>query len=81
MDPALYPARHYVRRVPVRVIHGFTLIQMCCLASLAALELILLGILFPLLIAPLVPVRLAIGRWFRPDHLAALDAEEEEQWV
>jgi len=86
MDPALYPATHYIRRVPVRIIHAFTFIQLICLGMLAVLELTPFGILFPLLIALLVPVRLAIGRLFQSEYLAALDAdevpeEEEEQWV
>jgi len=35
------------------------------------------GILFPLLIALLVPFRFWLGRWFEPAHLELLDAEEE----
>jgi hypothetical protein len=36
-----------------------------------------LGILFPLLIALLVPFRFLLERWFEPAHLKLLDAEEE----
>lgn len=32
------------------------------------------GILFPLFIALLVPVRMAMSRLFKPEHLALLDA-------
>jgi hypothetical protein len=35
------------------------------------------GILFPLLIALMVPFRLWLDRWFKPEELALLDAEEE----
>ena len=36
-----------------------------------------IGILFPVLIALLVPLRLLLGRWFRPAELDKLDSEEE----
>ncbi len=85
-DPSLYPSTHYIRRVPQRVIHAFTAVQLGCLAVLWAVKASVLGILFPLFIALLVPVRLLLPRWFREDHLEALDAdevpeEEEEHWV
>nr|CRL71052.1 hypothetical protein CPGR_00599 [Mycolicibacter nonchromogenicus] len=35
------------------------------------------GILFPLFIAMLVPLRLLLNRWFQPEHLVWLDADEE----
>lgn len=76
-DPALYPRTHYIRRVPAGAIHAFTLLQLCCLLMLWAVQLSRIGILFPLFVALLVPVRLLAGRWFAPDHLAALDTEEE----
>jgi hypothetical protein len=38
-----------------------------------------IGILFPIFIALLVPVRLLAGRIFEAEHLAALDAEEEPE--
>jgi hypothetical protein len=44
-----------------------------------------LGILFPLFIAILAPVRFLLNRFFDPKHLEALDLEEdpeeeEEEW-
>ena len=35
-----------------------------------------LGILFPILIALLVPLRFMLGRWMEPRHLGLLDEEE-----
>lgn len=78
-DPELYPVTHYIRRVPHRVIHAFTFLQLACLAVLWAVKGSALGILFPIFIALLVPVRLLAGRFFVPEHLAALDAEEEPE--
>jgi hypothetical protein len=79
-DRNLYPPHHFVRTVPARVIHAFTAIQ---LAGLVVLWLVKthpqLGILFPLFIAILVPVRMAAGRFFSDEHLAALDSEEEPE--
>ncbi len=81
-DPTLYPVTHYIRRVPRRTIHLFTLLQLTCLGVLWFVKSSALGILFPVFIALLVPIRLLARRFFAPEHLAALDAEEvpeEEQ--
>ncbi|MHC5108901.1 MAG: PTS sugar transporter subunit IIA [Planctomycetota bacterium] len=76
-DPALYPVTHYIRRVPLRIVHYFTALQMICLGVLWVVKSSALGILFPIFIAVLVPVRVLAGKYFSADHLAALDAEEE----
>lgn len=78
-DSDLYPVTHYIRRVPHWTIHKFTLLQVICLSILWTVKVSAAGILFPLFIALLVPVRLLAGRFFRPEHLAALDAEEEPE--
>ena len=77
MDPARYPATYYLRAVPVRVVHKFTLIQVACLGVLWVVKTSAVGILFPLFIGLLVPVRMLLPRFFRGEHLALLDAEEE----
>ncbi len=84
-DPALYPTSHYVRRVPHRFIHLFTVIQLVCLLVLWFVKISVWGILFPLFIATLVPIRFGLSAIFEPQHLAVLDAEEnpeeeEEAW-
>ena len=78
-DPALYPITHYIRRVPKWIIHAFTLLQLACLGVLWMVKSSALGILFPVFIALLVPVRLLAARYFSEEHLAALDAEEEPE--
>lgn len=78
-DPALYPITHYIRRVPIWTIHAFTLVQLVCLAVLWFVKSSAVGILFPVFIALLVPIRLLAGYWFAEEHLAALDAEEEPE--
>jgi len=81
-DPALYPSTHYIRRVPMKKIHVYTLLQLACLSALWLVKSStnsVVGIMFPLLIALLVPVRLIAGRYFSSDHLAALDAEEDPE--
>lgn len=82
-DPLLYPQTHYIRTVPHRTIHVFTVCQLIGLISLwvlktSELQGFPLGILFPLLIAMLVPFRLLLNRFFDPQHLVALDSEESE---
>lgn len=77
MDPSRYPENYYVRAVPAGVIHRFTAVQTGLLALLWILKTSSMGILFPLLIALLVPIRFVLDRVFEPGHLALLDAEEE----
>ena len=89
MDSKLYPLNHYTRRVPVRTIHLFTLVQFVCLAILCVVNVFPsqpVRILFPIFIALLVPVRAVLGRMFDSDQLAYLDAdeapdEEELHWL
>lgn len=76
-DPLLYPKKHYMRRVPVPTIHKFTFIQILALVILWAVKASSIGILFPLFIAFLVPLRFSLDKFFKEDHLQYLDAEEE----
>ena len=76
-DPAMYPVTHYIRRVPRRTIHAFTLLQLNCLVILWVVKSSAIGILFPIIIALLVPVRMIAGKFFKQEYLDALDAEEE----
>jgi membrane protein required for beta-lactamase induction len=82
-DPTLYPPTHYIRRVSRTVLHSFTSIQVGCLAILWLVKESPYGVLFPLCIALLVPIRSALGRVFSQKDLAFLDADEnpeEEQY-
>jgi hypothetical protein len=82
-DPTLYPPTHYVRRVPRSVIHAFTAIQVVCLVVLWMVKESAYGVLFPLCIALLVPVRGSLDSIFSQRDLAFLDADEnpdEEQF-
>ncbi len=86
MDPDLYPRTHYIRQVPLKTIHLFTLLQVIGLVVLWVVKVSPAGILFPLFVALLVPVRLAAGRYFSREELAILDAdevpsEEASDWV
>lgn len=77
MDPKLQPPTHYLRRVPTGVVHKFTVIQLACLTVLWVVKVSAFGIVFPLFIGLLVPVRFLLNRFFDRSHLAFLDAEEE----
>ncbi len=77
-DPKLYPDTHYTRTVPHKVIHIFTIIQFICFVALWVLKSSSIGILFPLLIAALVPIRMFVSRYFEKEHVAALITEEED---
>ena len=80
MDPKLYPkSHHFMNKVPNKTIHAFTLIQLLCLVALWVLKSSPLGLLFPVLIAMLVPIRRSLTKFFSLEHLHALDAEEEAE--
>ena len=80
MDPRLYPkSHHFMGKVPMKVVHAFTAVQVACLAALWILKSSALGLLFPVLIALLVPIRRALPRFFEPEHLRALDEEEDAE--
>lgn len=76
MDPERYPETHYLRAVPKRIIHLFTGVQLVCLALLWIVKSSAIGIAFPFFVAMLVPVRMALGRWMNPEHIALLDGDE-----
>jgi hypothetical protein len=80
IDPALYPQTHFIRRAPLWTMYMYTNLQTACLAVLWLVKVSALGILFPLFIALLVPVRLLAGRWLRPEDLAALDSEHSGKY-
>jgi len=79
MDPKHYPPTHYLRAVPIGYVHRYTAIQMLCLSAMWLVKVSALAIFFPLLIAGLVPVRLMLNRFFKEEHIALLDADEEPQ--
>tara|TARA_R110002073_G_scaffold65408_24_gene163461 strand:- start:6120 stop:8168 length:2049 start_codon:yes stop_codon:yes gene_type:complete len=76
MESSLYPQAHYMRRVPKRVVHLYTLLQLACLAVLWVIKSSAIAIVFPLFITLLVPIRILANRFFKKEHLAALDAAE-----
>jgi hypothetical protein len=78
-DPKLYPKTQYTATVPHKWIHKFTLIQLVCFAILWVLKASKLGILFPLMIAALVPIGMYIKHFFPPQYMNALIAEEDEE--
>ncbi len=78
-DPKLIPKTHYTRHVPLKSIHKFTFIQLGCFVVLWLLKASKLGILFPLMIAALVPINMWVNRLFPEKHVRALLAEEHEE--
>jgi hypothetical protein len=77
-DPKHYPKNYYTKHVPRKWIHKFTIIQLFCLVALWVLKASPLGILFPLLIAALVPIQWLLNKIFPPEYMEALVAEEHD---
>jgi hypothetical protein len=78
MDPNHYPRTSYVRRVSMKKIHLFTLVQLGGFVVLWVVKTSGLALLFPLFIALLVPLRFALNRTFTPVELDLLDSAELE---
>lgn len=78
-DPRSYPVTHYTKLVPRKFIHRFTIIQLLCFIVLWVLKASRFGILFPLMIAALVPIRMFVSRFFPPKYIQVLIAEGEEE--
>ncbi|MCB9637276.1 MAG: HCO3- transporter [Myxococcales bacterium] len=76
LDPKLYEVTHHLRVVPLRTIHLFTFVQLLCFVFLWFIKESALGILFPLFVALLIPIRMLLGNFMKPEHLALLDIEE-----
>ncbi|XP_071615140.1 anion exchange protein 4 [Heliangelus exortis] len=74
----LMPAKHqpdliYLRHVPLRRVHLFTIIQLLCLALLWLLKSTAAAILFPVMLLGLVGLRKGLERVFSPHDLVWLD--------
>ena len=76
MDPSKYPSNYYLKVIPTKEIHKYTFIQSLSLGVLWIVKTSAIAILFPLFIAFLVPIRMALNKFFTHSHLALLDAEE-----
>jgi len=78
-EQSAYPPNHYIRTVPQKEIHKFTLVQFIQLLVLAMVgfwPLAYLKIIFPILIMALLPVRqFLLPKLFSAKHLEAFDGE------
>mmetsp|Transcript_28810 Transcript_28810/g.42716 ORF Transcript_28810/g.42716 Transcript_28810/m.42716 type:complete len:583 (+) Transcript_28810:100-1848(+) len=79
-EPALRDSHHaYLDAVPFPVIRRYTAVQFALLVAIFLITLTPAAMLFPVLIAVLVPLRRQVfPRYYSPAHLAALDSGGEE---
>uniref|UniRef100_A0A3Q2EBS2 Anion exchange protein n=1 Tax=Cyprinodon variegatus TaxID=28743 RepID=A0A3Q2EBS2_CYPVA len=73
MPPKHQPDFSFLRHVPLRRIHLFTLVQIICLAVLWILKSTFLAIIFPVMILGLMVVRKMLDLMFSQHDLAWLD--------
>lgn len=77
-DQAAYPPSHYLRRVPEKIVHYFTItqiIQLTLLVFVAFFTSPSVELGFPILLFLLLPFRsYVIPKMFQSDHLNALDS-------
>ena len=76
-ESSKYPSHSYVRRVPRRVMHLYTIIQTVCWAALCVIAFVpqpYVNLCFPLLLALLVVIRnFVLPCFIKKDHLFVLD--------
>ncbi|KAK9532166.1 hypothetical protein VZT92_009565 [Zoarces viviparus] len=73
MPPKHQPDFSFLRHVPLRRVHLFTLVQIVCLAVLWVLKSTFLAIIFPVMILGLLVVRKLLDLMFSQHDLAWLD--------
>eukprot|EP00095_Tigriopus_kingsejongensis_P007769 maker-scaffold154_size301342-snap-gene-2.21 protein:Tk07769 transcript:maker-scaffold154_size301342-snap-gene-2.21-mRNA-1 annotation:"sodium-driven chloride bicarbonate exchanger-like isoform x17" len=74
MPKKFQPDLPYLRRIPLKRVHLFTLIQILCLAALWVIKDIKqTSILFPIMLVVMVGVRKALERLFHEEELRILD--------
>uniref|UniRef100_A0A8C9WQ64 Anion exchange protein n=1 Tax=Scleropages formosus TaxID=113540 RepID=A0A8C9WQ64_SCLFO len=73
MPPKHQPDLSFLRHVPLRRVHLFTLVQIICLAVLWILKSTVLAIIFPVMILGLMVVRKMLDMVFSQHDLAWLD--------
>uniref|UniRef100_H3C0C0 Anion exchange protein n=1 Tax=Tetraodon nigroviridis TaxID=99883 RepID=H3C0C0_TETNG len=73
MPPKHQPDFSFLRHVPLRRVHLFTLVQLVCLAVLWILKSTFLAIIFPVMILGLMVVRKLLDMMFSQHDLAWLD--------
>lgn len=75
-DAELKPERRWTSKVPQRVVNSFTFVQMIALAAMIWLKESRFGVLFPIVIAGLAPLKVCLERWvFKKEYVALLDEE------
>jgi len=84
MEPRLHPPTSYVRNVPLSRVHGFTFVQVCCVAVIWGVRSTDLCLMFPILIAMVMPLRLLLSKFdgmFTKQQLQLLDVNDEAYLV
>lgn len=74
MPKKFQPDLPYLRRVPLKRVHLFTLIQILCLAALWVIkDISQTSILFPIMLVVMVGVRKSLEKLFHEEELRILD--------
>jgi hypothetical protein len=78
-DKQIAPKEPWTDKVPVKVSNLFTIIQIACLGAMFGVKESSWGVLFPVIIAMLAPLRFALEKSgiVKREYMEILDAEEE----
>lgn len=76
-DPTLAPKERWTDKVPRKVTNVFTAIQLACLVAMFGVKESKVGVLFPIVIAMLAPLRFGLEKAgvIPKEHMDILDQE------
>jgi len=76
-DDTVAPKERWTDSVPKKVVNAFTLVQVACLGAMFYVKESPFGVLFPVIIALLAPIRFGLEKsgYISKEHIEILDAE------
>ena len=79
-DKSVAPKQRWTGTVPNKVVNGFTLLQVICLGAMFWVKESSIGVLFPVIIALLAPIRFGLEKFgiITKEYVDILDSEEDE---
>ena len=79
-DKSVAPKKRWTGTVPNKVVNGFTLLQVVCLGAMFWVKESSVGVLFPVIIALLAPIRFGLEKFgiIKKEYMDILDNDAEE---
>jgi HCO3- transporter family len=78
-DKSVAPKQRWTGTVPNKVVNGFTFLQVICLGAMFWVKESSIGVLFPVIIALLAPIRFGLEKFgiIKKEYMDILDSDED----